>query len=415
MFKNYFQTALNVLRRRPFLAFVNLFGVAVTLTVLIVIAALAKGTLRPDGAEAGKQPYLTINNVCFRGETSTWNSGPGWQFYQRYVSSLETPVLTSFFTGGSAGISYRDGARLEFIAKATDAAYWKILDFTFIEGRPIEQDDYDGGAAVAVINRSTARALYGSGSALGEQIRMNGKSYRIIGLVDNEPESGNAAFADVWVPLTSAASPRWQQEWLGSGRILVAIGDQNPRRVQSEFRAGLNVFKYDPAPEQYDRAFARANTRLDALATEAMDEYCSSDSKTAAFVASAGMLMLCFMLLPAINMVNLNVSRILERAPEIGVRKAMGATKKTLVGQFVFENLVITAIGGLLALGIAPLVLKTLNRTMLEYGDLAVDGYVAAVALLLIGIFGVLSGAYPAWRMARLEPTDALRGGGHRV
>lgn len=415
MFKNYLQTAINVLRRRPFLAFVNLFGVAVTLTVLIVVAAMAKGVLRPSGAEAGQQPYLTISNVCFRGETSTWNSGPGWQFYQRYVSPLETPVLTSYFTGGNSGISYRDGARLEFIAKATDAAYWQILNFGFVEGRPIEQDDYDGGAAVAVINRSTAAALYGTGQAVGEQIRMNGKSYRVIGVVENEPESSRAAYADVWIPLTSAASPRWQDEWLGSGRILVAIGDQSPQGVQAEFRSGLNAFEYDPAPDQYNLAFARANTRLDALASEAMDEYCSSDSQTAAFIAAVSALMLCFMLLPAINMINLNVSRIMERAPEIGVRKAMGATRKVLVGQFVFENLVITAIGGLLALGIAPLVLRTLNRTMLEYGNLTVDGYVALVAMLLIGVFGVLSGAYPAWRMARLEPTDALRGGASRV
>jgi putative ABC transport system permease protein len=77
----------------------------------------------------------------------------------------------------------------------------------------------------------------------------------------------------------------------------------------------------------------------------------------------AGTLTLLFMLLPTVNLVNLSVSRILERASEIGVRKAFGASSRTLVGQFVVENVTLTLVGGLLGLALSQMALSLLNRT----------------------------------------------------
>ena len=70
-----------------------------------------------------------------------------------------------------------------------------------------------------------------------------------------------------------------------------------------------------------------------------------------------------FMLLPAVNLINLNVSRILERASEIGVRKSFGASSRTLVGQFVVENIVLTTVGGALALLLATFILAWVSAT----------------------------------------------------
>jgi len=118
-----------------------------------------------------------------------------------------------------------------------------------------------------------------------------------------------------------------------------------------------------------------------------------------------------FLLLPTVNLVNLNVSRIMERASEIGVRKAFGASSRTLIGQFVVENLVLTLIGGLVGFVLSAVVLAAITSSgLLPYARLHINVRVFLYGIGLSVLFGLISGVYPAWRMSRLHPVAALRG-----
>ena len=120
---------------------------------------------------------------------------------------------------------------------------------------------------------------------------------------------------------------------------------------------------------------------------------------------------LLFMALPAINLVNLNVSRIMERASEIGVRKAFGASSRTLVVQFVVENLALTVIGGLIGFLLAGFVLRAINQSgLIPYADMTLNLRIFLWGIALAVVFGLLSGVYPAWRMSRVHPVVALKG-----
>jgi putative ABC transport system permease protein len=113
-----------------------------------------------------------------------------------------------------------------------------------------------------------------------------------------------------------------------------------------------------------------------------------------------------------VNLVNINVSRIMERVSEIGIRKAFGASSRTLVGQFIVENVILTMAGGLVGLVLTAFVLRALNGSgLIPYSELAVNWRVFVYGLLLAALFGVISGVYPAWRMSRLHPAQALTGG----
>ena len=128
--------------------------------------------------------------------------------------------------------------------------------------------------------------------------------------------------------------------------------------------------------------------------------------------AIAGLL---FMLLPALNLVNLNVTRILERSGEIGVRKAFGAAGRDLVGQFLVENLVLALVGGLLGLGLAAGALAIVNEAHpIAYAHFSLSWRVFSWGMALTLLFGLMSGVYPAWKMSRLNPVAALRGGGEQ-
>ena len=118
-----------------------------------------------------------------------------------------------------------------------------------------------------------------------------------------------------------------------------------------------------------------------------------------------------FMLLPAVNLMNLNTSRILERASEIGVRKAFGASSRVLVGQFVVENVVLTLVGAALGFVIAAWLLSAINASgIIQYASLQLNYRIFAWGVGLALVFGLLSGVYPAWRMSRLHPVEALKG-----
>ena len=125
---------------------------------------------------------------------------------------------------------------------------------------------------------------------------------------------------------------------------------------------------------------------------------------------AAGLLLL-FMLLPALNLVNINISRIRDRSSEIGVRKAFGATSGALIGQFLVENVFLTLFGGVLGLGLAAGALHLLNDSgLIAYTHFGINGRVFLGGLGAILFFGVLSGVYPAYKMSKLQAVKALKG-----
>jgi putative ABC transport system permease protein len=107
------------------------------------------------------------------------------------------------------------------------------------------------------------------------------------------------------------------------------------------------------------------------------------------------------------------MSRIIERSSEIGVRKTFGASSARLVWQFIFENIFLCLTGGLVSLLAAMGVMRLIEYSgVIPYLDLNMNLRVFIYTIALAVLFGILSGAFPAWRMSRLHPVQALRGGG---
>ena len=101
----------------------------------------------------------------------------------------------------------------------------------------------------------------------------------------------------------------------------------------------------------------------------------------------------------------------MERSSEIGVRKAFGASSLTLVGQFVIENIIITLIGGVVALILAIGILQIINSSsLIPYVNFSLNYRIFFNSLAICLFFGLFSGVYPAFKMSRLQPVDALRG-----
>jgi putative ABC transport system permease protein len=415
MLKSYLTVALAVLVRRPFLSFVNLFATVLTLTVLVVAAALLESMLNPGGAESAQRNLLVVDSICLKGKAFGECSGPGLAFYRNHLLTLKTPDSISYATTPSLSASYVDGRKITPYLRRTDHTYWEILKFKLVAGRFLGEDDVKQGRFVAVVNEATAAAYYPGvpNAVIGKSIVLDSQQFEVVGVVVDEPQTSQLAFADVWVPYTTERDPNYAEQWGGNSVVLMWVEDPARRRaVQLELSEQLEHFVYPPDPDRFDRANAPAKDALDRVAARALGEESAdaTDQQVPKFISGAIVLALVFMLLPAVNMANLNLGRIMERAPEIGLRKAVGASKRALVGQFVFENLVVAGIGGLISIAIAPLLLGYLNTTVISHGSLELNARVFVLGLVFVLVFGILSGAYPAWRMSRLDPVSALKG-----
>ena len=424
MLTHYLKLAVKILRRRKFFTFISLFGVSFSLLVLLVVAALFDHVFAPHAPETRSDRTLGVYFLSIKGPDWSTGAGPGYYFLDRYVrpmAALPEVEKVSLFSRAAPVVLYENGQRLEPYLKRTDSQYWQILQFDFVEGRPFTSDDDKNARPVAVINEATRRRFFGEAQAVGRTFEMDGRRFRVIGVVRDVPILREVAFSDIWTPVSTDRSPGYRSEWTGGfTAILLARDRSGLPAIKSDFQARLREARSQfPDPSFFTSAPPRgtlkvrsgADTPFEGVARQVLGGLVD-EGHAEKLLSLLVLLAVLFMVLPSLNLININLSRILERSSEIGVRKAFGASSGTLVVQFVVENVVLTLIGGLIGLALAVPVLAALNASgVIAYAHLALNLRIFFQGLALAVFFGLLSGVYPAWRMSRFHPVYALKGG----
>jgi putative ABC transport system permease protein len=411
MLKNYLKVALKVLARRKFFTFISLFGISFTLVVLMVVAAMMDHVLASSAPETRLHRTLFVPYVVLQGENMRSTGPPGYFLLDQVARDLPGVEKVSFYTVPASVVSYRNGEKLVSNLRLTDPVYWEVLDFTFLEGGPLTADDEARAEPVAVVSERLRRRYFGEGAtAVGQFIEADGRRFRVKGVVKSVPSTRPAAYGDIWVPLTSARTDAWRRELRGGFNAMIVANDRSAfPAIRAEFKARLERLPMSD-PANFNKASGAAVTRFEDMVRDTLGG--NGDPPVAKALLLIAGLALGFMLLPTINLININISRIFERASEIGVRKAFGASSRQLVGQFIVENVLLSLIGGAIGLLGAAAALAWLNASGLVIGahySLNPRLFVYAVGLSVF--FGILSGVYPAWRMSRLHPVAALKGG----
>ena len=413
MLLSYLKIAWKVLQRRKFFTFISLFGISFTLMILLVVFAFYDYSVGAQAPEKRLDRLLFTSPMAILGHgTENMSNGTSYSFLARYIEPLRTPEKVAIHASGST-VVYVGNTKLKLDQRYTDAEFWQVLDFDFVEGRPYNGSEVRDAAPVAVLNESTARNYFGAArGVVGRTIVIDEIRYRVVGVVRDVPATRQFTYAEVWMPITTSTMDIHDQEYMGNCQaILLARSADDVPAVQREFdravrRAPLptNVYKWCKEVRLY------AGSLLSATVRHERGEDGPSDGVARSAGTLAGLALL-FMLLPALNLVNINVSRIMDRSSEIGVRKAFGATSGALIGQFLVENLVLTLLGGLLGLGLAAGALHLLNESgLIAYTRFGINGAVFGGALAAIVFFGLLSGVYPAYKMSKLSAVKALKG-----
>jgi putative ABC transport system permease protein len=412
MLKNYLKIAFKVLLRRKFFTFISLFGISFTLMVLMVVTALIDHTFSPIAPETQQDRTLGVYFANMYGPGSSWTAAAGYKLLDRYARGLSGAERLSIFSNTSSVTAYVNGQKVTSSLKRTDGEFWNILQFTFLEGAPYSQKDVDEAQFVAVITENTRQRFFGDRPAVGQTLDTDGQRFRVVGVVPNISMARDVPYADIWVPITTAKTDAYKREMLGDFNAIVLAHDQAALdHIHDEFNARLAHVELDE-PKQYKTLVAPFETKFDSMARSLPTaDRQSPDRQGWKLLSTLLAIGFLFMLLPAVNLMNINVSRIMERSSEIGVRKAFGASSHTLVGQFIVENVLLTIVGGGIGLVLSEVVLRMLTASgLLPYAEFHLNPRIFVYGLLMALIFGLFSGVYPAWRMSRLNPVQALKG-----
>jgi len=412
MLKNYFKIAIAVLKRRKFFTFISLFGISFTLTILIVLTAFVDNLVSDTYPEVNRDRSLYITILQQKDTKNNGQSnGPASYYYlSNYVSTLKTAdkvAISSIFNSTNA---YVNDKKLVIDLKYTNDAFWDVMSYDFIEGKPYTLQQIDNGERVAVITEETKKNYFGDvASVVGKYIETDNVQYRITGVVKGVPITMLVSYAHMFVPYTVSKTDYRQKGHMGAYvAVILAKSKADLPKIQAEY-AGV-VSKIKPDDKNFDIFKSQADPYVASLIRNSPIGRGAEDGGISTLILGASVFVFFFMLLPTLNLVNINISRIMERSSEIGVRKAFGASGMTLVGQFIVENIILTFLGCVIGIVLSFIILQVINNSeLIGNMHLTINLTVLFFSLLACLIFGLLSGVYPAWRMSRLQVVAALK------
>lgn len=408
MLKNYFKIAIAVLRRRKFFTFISLFGISFTLTILLVLTAFIDKVVGDNYPDKKRDRSLYISRISQMGKNTMSSGPPSYYFLDHYARALKTPVTIAISSGFNGTNTYVNNNKIAVNYKYTNAEYWDVLDYDFLEGKAFNKQQVANADKVAVISADMKRAYFGDVSnVVGQYIEADNMKYRVIGVVQNVPITSYMTYSDIYLPYTVAKDGAYKSNKGYQGGyygILLANSTKDLDKIHNEYE---QIVKRLPVEQ---KMFTTVSSHADSYLRSYVDT--GDDSHSGVFVAVTAISIFAFilMILPTLNLVNINITRIMERSSEIGVRKAFGASSSTLVYQFIVENVILTLLGGVIGVILSVIVLQIINSAHLIANlELTVNFTVLFIGLLVCLVFGLISGVYPAWRMSKLNVVTALK------
>ncbi len=427
--------------RNKFYTFVSLFGISFTLMVLMVVTAFLDNELGSNRPLSNKDDILFLPNLEMkrweRKTTTTidtiavgdsikydttivetplvgqpyWssNTGLGYTFCVEHISTMASPALVSIFAPGGQIEVYPDNERLELNASMVDANFWLIFDFEFIEGHGFDESTVDNQARSMVMTEVAAEQYFGhSDSYLNREITWGYEKYTVVGVVAKPNTSNFVVSPDIFMPI-SLFPDKFKDHDLGyfggCNAVILNKKGQSENVVINELKQIENNIEMK---DDFDILTIHASNLVDLYAQPLFKS--NNNRSGQKFLWIIFTILGLFLLIPTINLINLNMTRIYERSSEIGLRKAFGAQSKDLLFQFIFENMILTFLGGIIGFIMTLLIINGLNEAkIIENSHLQFNSKIFFTSIIITLFFGLCSGIIPAWRMSKKQIASTIK------
>lgn len=435
MIKHYLKNAIKSFSRNKFVTFINVFGISFTLLVVTILFSFFNLKWGTDTPNENKYKIVTIRSmemIAYQYDTiyhldSSMVDG-GWVYdtldfelnkrrgvsnstsslsyltIKNYLSNLKNSEDMSFIASDISNVFLPSG-KLSVGISFTDSRFWNLYPYELVDGRFFNESDVKNKESVLVITEKLANKYFGKTDVVNQILTMNQKEWTVIGVVKNPREYES----DCFIPFTHI--PDYQlndPEPLGDFTVVIMTKDnQQITRLKSELKSiASTISPY----ENYTEFFFYPVTFEEKFATDLMGLNSKDGEKAFKKMKFRFMLFgLFFVLLPILNLLNVNLSRILERKSEIGIRKAFGANSTDVFYQFLFENVLLSVVAGLLAIVASYACIRLINSSEILDDTLALNWLVIFYGILAAFVFGFLFGVLPAIKLSKLNIVTALK------
>jgi putative ABC transport system permease protein len=408
-FKETVTMALDTLRANKLRSGLTILGIVIGVSTVILISSVINGLngqVSDAVASFGTNVLWVFRFEFGFGRPSTEMLTRKQLTYEDAMAMKDLPHVvavspglryTNFqFNEGNVTAKYKTRKVQSVSIEGDTAAVKDVYDYNMTAGRMFTDTEEERASDVVVLGHDTAAGLFPGENPLGQEISLEGRFFTVIGVMDKQKSlvggGKNPQDNYAYVPLNTfhKLHPEVLDYW-----VSVKYDDQKNRSlVEDELRDMLR--RRRKVPNNKDDNFA----------------IFSSDSITRLWSQiTGGLFALMFglssvgLMVGGVGVMNIMLVSVTERTREIGVRKAIGATKKTILSQFTLEAITLCAVGGFIGITVGGILASLLHFIL----PVSISPIWIIVAFIGSCGIGLVFGIYPAWKAANLNPIDALR------
>ncbi|OGM74538.1 hypothetical protein A2382_01465 [Candidatus Woesebacteria bacterium RIFOXYB1_FULL_38_16] len=394
-------TTLTVNKLRTFLA---TLGIVIGIGSVIALVSLGQGTQKSveNQIQSLGSNLLTVTPGSQRSGFIQGGAGSATTLTFEDAKAIEKSLLGTTVSYVSPEFSRRaqitaSGNNTNTQVVGVIPVYTEVHKVSISSGNFLTQYDLDGQTKTAVLGPQVVSDLFEEGdSPIGSLIRINGQSFKVIGITVSKGGVGFQNQDDVvYVPLTTAQKLLFGSTSLSSIAIQ-AKTEEMMIQVQDEVGYLLLERHKLSDPTTADFSIFSQNDILSA-----------ASSVTGTFTALLGGIAGISLVVGGIGIMNIMLVTVTERTREIGLRKALGAKRKNIITQFLIESMILTFVGGVIGMGLGILVSVVISKVI--NSPFSISGLSIILVIGVSGGIGIIFGWYPAKKAADLQPIEALR------
>jgi putative ABC transport system permease protein len=318
--------------------------------------------------------------------------------YKRFKDMAKLPFAIAPEAGTNRSMKYKDNELDAASISGTTFDYARTTNFVYAEGRFFSEIESNGARNVCVVGSEIAKNLFPDGRGLNKIIKIGGVKFKVVGVLE---ELGSWAMGNfnpdnrVFIPIHALFKYFYSES---RGGILINVRAENSQMVPATKEEAISIMR---------RIRGLKYNEPDNFAINQQEALLSQIDATVGVIQVAGFLITGMALfVGAIGIMNIMFVSVKERTREIGIRKAIGAKKRSILGQFISEAAVICLLGGFIGLALAFLGTMIIRQQgFMIYVE--ADSVILAITISIIT--GILSGFAPAYSAAKMDPVEALR------